>query len=142
MLSAEKLDGVDICLPHGLHHTVAIDCMEAGVDVLCEKPIGVSVRAGKLMAEAAERTGRILSIAVPHRRQPGQRTAEWVLNESGLMGPPLTFFHNYTRPPAPVDPEPAAAASRRLAPRPADVRRRHDARQRLPLLRQHSLPLR
>ena len=104
MLSAESLDGVDICLPHGLHHTVAIDCMESGVDVLCEKPIGVSVRAGKLMAEAAERTGRVLSIAVPHRRQPGQRTAEWLLNRSGLMGAPLTFFHNYTRPPARVDP--------------------------------------
>lgn len=104
MLAAEDLDGVDICLPHGLHHSVSIDCMEAGVDVLCEKPIGVSIRAGKLMAEAAERTGRILSIAVPHRRQPGQRAAKWVLNESGLMGEPLTFFHNYTRPPVPADP--------------------------------------
>jgi len=104
MLSAEKLDGVDICLPHGLHHTVAIACMEAGVDVLCEKPIGVSVRAGRLMEQAAERTGRILSIAVPHRRQPGQRVAHWALNQSGLMGSPLTFFHHYTRPPEPRDP--------------------------------------
>ena len=116
MLAAESLDGVDICLPHGLHHSVSIDCMEAGVDVLCEKPIGVTIRAGKLMAEAAERTGRILSIAVPHRRQPGQRTAEWVLNRSGLMGTPITFFHNYTRPPIPVDPNqpvPARVAWRR-----------------------------
>lgn len=116
MLAAESLDGVDICLPHGLHHTVSIDCMESGLDILCEKPIGVSVRAGKLMAEAAERTGRILSIAVPHRRQPGQRTAEWVLNRSGLMGAPLTFFHNYTRPPSPADPNlpiPARVAWRR-----------------------------
>ncbi len=104
MLKAEELDGVDICLPHGLHHSVSVDCMEAGVHVLCEKPIGVSIRAGKVMAEAAERTGRILSIAVPHRRQPGQRTAKWALQESGLMGMPLTFFHNYTRPPALVDP--------------------------------------
>jgi UDP-N-acetyl-2-amino-2-deoxyglucuronate dehydrogenase len=104
MLNTEDLDGVDICLPHGLHHSVSIACMEAGVHVLCEKPIGVSVRAGKLMAEAAERTGQILSIAVPHRRQPGQRTAKWVLQESGLMGAPLTFFHSYTRPPAPPNP--------------------------------------
>ena len=104
MLAKEDLDGVDICLPHGLHHTVSINCMEAGVDVLCEKPIGVTIRAGESMAAAAERTGRILSIAVPHRRQPGQRAAKWALNDSGLMGVPLTFFHNYTRPPAPVDP--------------------------------------
>ena len=110
MLAAEEIDGVDICLPHGLHHSVAIDCMEAGVDVLCEKPIGVTIRAGQRMAEVAERTGRILSIAVPHRRQPGQRTAKWVINQSGLMGTPLTFFNHYTRPPAPVNPNQAVPA--------------------------------
>ena len=99
MLTKEEIDGADLCLPHGLHHSFTIDCMEAGVHVLTEKPIGVSIKAGKLMAEAAERTGKILSIAVPHRRQPGQRAVHWVLNESKLIGNPLTFFHNYTRPP-------------------------------------------
>ena len=102
MLDQEQLNGVDLCLPHGLHHPISIDCMEAGVDVLCEKPIGVTIKAGKLMAAAAQRTGRILSIAVPHRRQPGQRTAHWVFNTSKLIGEPLTFFHHGTRPPRPV----------------------------------------
>ncbi len=99
LLDREPLDGADLCLPHGLHHVIAIDCMEAGVHVLCEKPIGVTIKAGRRMAEAAERTGRILSIAVPHRRQPGQRTVHWLLNQSGLIGEPLTFFHHYSRPP-------------------------------------------
>lgn len=99
MLSEEDLDGADLCLPHGLHHSFSIACMEAGIHVLCEKPIGVTLKAGKLMAEAAERTGKVLSIAVPHRRQPGQRVAHWVLNESKLIGNPLTFYHYYTRPP-------------------------------------------
>jgi predicted dehydrogenase len=99
MLAQEPLDGADLCLPHGLHHTFTVECMEAGVHVLTEKPIGVTIRAGQVMAEAAERTGKILSVAVPHRRQPGQRVAHWVLNESNLIGNPLTFFHNYTRPP-------------------------------------------
>jgi predicted dehydrogenase len=99
MLTQEELDGADLCLPHGLHHTFTVACMEAGVHVLTEKPIGVSVKAGQVMADAAERTGKTLSIAVPHRRQPGQRAVHWVLNESKLIGNPLTFFHNYTRPP-------------------------------------------
>ena len=88
--------------PAPQHH--ASRCLEAGVDVLCEKPIGVTIKAGQVMAAAAERTGRILSIAVPHRRQPGQRLAHWILNESKLIGEPLTFFHSYTRPPDPVNP--------------------------------------
>lgn len=99
MLDKEEIDGADLSLPHGLHHSISIACMEAGVDVLCEKPIGVTIKAGKLMAEAAERTGRTLSIAVPHRRQPGQRAVHWALNQAKLIGEPLTFFHYYTRPP-------------------------------------------
>jgi len=101
LLKKETLDGVDICLPHGLHHGVAIDCMEAGLHVLCEKPLGVTIKACRAMAETADRTGKILSTAVPHRRQPGQRTAHWIFNQSKLIGDPLTFFHHYTRPPAP-----------------------------------------
>jgi predicted dehydrogenase len=117
LLAEAKVDGADLCLPHGLHHTVTIDCLEAGVHVLCEKPIGVTIKAGQLMAAAAERTGRILSIAVPHRRQPGQRVAHWLFNQSKLMGEPLTFLHAYTRPPDPVDPH---------APIPERVRWRRD----------------
>ena len=101
MLTKEPLDGADLCLPHGLHHSFSIACMEAGVHVLCEKPIGVSLKAGKLMAETAARTNKVLSIAVPHRRQPGQRLVHLVLNESKLIGDTLTFYHYYTRPPEP-----------------------------------------
>lgn len=107
MLESERLDGVDICLPHGLHHSVAIDSMEAGVHVLCEKPLGITIQACRIMAEAAERTRRILSTAVPHRRQPGQRIAHWVFNESKLIGAPQTFSHYYSRP-APA-PQPSTA---------------------------------
>ncbi|MFN8493955.1 MAG: Gfo/Idh/MocA family oxidoreductase [Caldilineaceae bacterium] len=116
LLRKEQLDGVDICLPHGLHHGVAIDCMEAGLHVLCEKPLGVTIKACRAMAETADRTGKMLSTAVPHRRQPGQRTAHWIFNEAKLIGEPLTFFHHYTRPPVRQtsnDPLPPAVVWRR-----------------------------
>src|SRR5690554_6052915 len=35
MLEQEEIDGADLSLPHGLHHSITIDCLEAGVDVLC-----------------------------------------------------------------------------------------------------------
>lgn len=101
LLQKEKLDAVDICLPHGLHHGVACAAMEAGANVLCEKPLGVTVAASRLMAETADRTGKVLSTAVPYRRLPGQRAVHWVLNESGLIGRPLSFFHQYTQAPGP-----------------------------------------
>ena len=134
MLAQEQLDGVDLCLPHGLHHSFSITALEAGVHVLCEKPIGVTIRAGQLMAEAAARTGKILSIAVPHRRQPGQRVASWVLNESGLVGNPLTVPPLLHATAAAGGPQCPCAGASTLAARPHDVRRRYDVGQRLPLL--------
>ncbi len=93
LLTEAQVDAADLCLPHGLHHGIAVDCMEAGLHVLCEKPLGVTIKACRLMIDAAEKTGRVLSTAAPHRRQPGQRTAKWILDESGLLGTPLSFFH-------------------------------------------------
>lgn len=96
LLSSEDLDGADLCLPHGLHHVIGNACMEAGLHVLCEKPLGITIAASRLMAETADRTGRILSTAVPKRREPSQRAVYWLFNESGLIGEPLAFFHHYT----------------------------------------------
>jgi len=60
LLESEEIDAVDTCPPHYLHHTIAIRCLENGVDVIVEKPLAVTVRAGRRMIEAAERNGRIL----------------------------------------------------------------------------------
>ncbi|NLT73885.1 MAG: Gfo/Idh/MocA family oxidoreductase [Chloroflexi bacterium] len=116
MLEKEKLDGADLCLPHGLHHSVSIDCMEAGVNVLCEKPLGITIKASRMMAEAADRTGRLLSVAVPYRRLPGMRLVRWALNDSGLIGKPLSFFNTMARGGprrAPAGPIPYASMWRR-----------------------------
>ncbi|MCB0184036.1 MAG: Gfo/Idh/MocA family oxidoreductase, partial [Caldilineaceae bacterium] len=75
-------------------------CMEGGLDVLCEKPLGITIKACRQMIDAADRTGKVLSTAAPHRRQPGQRVAHWIFNESKLIGEPQSFFHTYRRPPA------------------------------------------
>lgn len=101
LIQKAGVDAVDMCLPHGLHHRIAIDCLEGGLDVLCEKPLGITIKACRMMAETADRTGKVLSTAAPHRRQPGQRVAHWIFNESKLIGQPLSFFHHYRRPPEP-----------------------------------------
>lgn len=99
LLRHEHPDGADVCLPHGLHHDTAVECLEAGVHVLCEKPLGITIKASRKMAEAADRTGRVLATAVPYRRLIGQRTLHWIINRSELIGHPLAFFHQFTHPP-------------------------------------------
>ena len=58
-----KPDVVDIVTPTYTHAELAIKAMEAGCDVLCEKPMALTVEDCRRMIEASERTGRRLMIA-------------------------------------------------------------------------------
>lgn len=57
-----KLDYVDICVPTFLHSQVAIQAMEAGYNVLSEKPMARTVEQAEAMVEASRRTGKMLMI--------------------------------------------------------------------------------
>ncbi len=92
LLSSEDLDGADICTPHSDHHISGVACLEAGVNVLIEKPIGITIRASKLIIAAAEKAGKIAATAENIRRQPSQRTAHWAINEAKVIGDPRLFF--------------------------------------------------
>lgn len=92
MLAAESLDGVDICAPHGLHHVVAVACLEAKAHVMVEKPIGVTVAASRAIEAAAAKNQRFAATAENCRRYLGQRAVEWAINTKGLIGEPRLFY--------------------------------------------------
>jgi predicted dehydrogenase len=92
LLDEARPDAVDVVLPHFLHHTVVVECLGAGAHVLAEKPVALSIRAGRLMIEAAERAGRVLAIAEQFRRSVEARTLNWAINRAGLIGTPRMLF--------------------------------------------------
>lgn len=51
------IDVVHLCLPHYLHPVMAVKAMEAGIRVLTEKPIGITLQDADLMLETQKRTG-------------------------------------------------------------------------------------
>lgn len=57
-----KLDYVDICVPTFLHAEIAIQTMEAGYNVLSEKPMARTVEQAEAMLECSRRTGKMLMI--------------------------------------------------------------------------------
>lgn len=91
LIAAGVVDGVDVCTPHGDHHSTAIACLDAGLHVMVEKPLGVSIRAARQAVEASERSGKILSVAENARRGLGQRAMAWLFNENQLIGAPRMF---------------------------------------------------
>ena len=63
MLSNEELDAVSIALPTYLHKEVSVQCLEAGLHVLCEKPMALTLEDCDSMIAAAHKAGRHLMIA-------------------------------------------------------------------------------
>ncbi len=63
MLAHENLDVVSIALPTHLHKAVSIQCLQAGVHVLCEKPMALSVADCDAMIAAASAAGKHLMVA-------------------------------------------------------------------------------
>jgi predicted dehydrogenase len=92
LLQDERLDAADVCTPHFLHHSIGVACLDAGVHVLIEKPLGITLRASQQLIAAAERSGKVLATAENIRRGPGQRTARWLFHERRLLGAPAALY--------------------------------------------------
>lgn len=95
MLAAEELDGADICTPHCYHHINAVKCLNSGVNVIVEKPIGITIKATRAIIEAANANGRIAATAENIRRAPSRRTAWWLINEKKMLGDVTMFFSQH-----------------------------------------------
>ena len=63
MLKNENPDVVDICTPTYMHKSMSIAALESGANVLCEKPMALSVNDCKDVINAAEKSGKIFMAA-------------------------------------------------------------------------------
>lgn len=69
LLGLHNLDLVVICVPNNLHERVTIDALNAGQNVLCEKPMATNLKGAHAMLAAAERNKKKLSVAMNFRWQ-------------------------------------------------------------------------
>lgn len=82
-----ELDAVVILTPHVLHHDQATACLEAGIDVLLEKPMVMTAAEAHSLIETRDRTGRLLVVAFQGSLSPQVRLASRLLraNEFGRI---------------------------------------------------------
>ena len=93
LLADDEIDAVYIPLPNHLHVPLAIESLEAGKHVLCEKPIGLSVADAEQLAEAGRRHPRLkLMEAFMYRHHLQWQWAKQVIDD-GQIGP-LTTIHS------------------------------------------------
>ena len=73
LLEEGRIDAVYIATPNHRHADACIAALEAGIPVLCEKPMAASLPDAERMAEAAERTGTLYGTAFDQRHHPAHR---------------------------------------------------------------------
>lgn len=85
LLKVEGLDFVDICTPNYLHSIIAVEALEMGINVFCEKPDAVSSAEAQRMMDAAEKSGKKLMVM---RNNRYRKTAKYLKKfiEDGKMG--------------------------------------------------------
>jgi predicted dehydrogenase len=88
LLRGARLDGVIITTTPETHTAVALAAFAAGVDVLVEKPITLSVADGMRLVAAARAAGRTLAVAENYRRDPINRLGK-ALVDAGAIGRPF-----------------------------------------------------
>ena len=80
LVAHEKLDVVDITVPGVAHHAVACFMADAGVHILCETPIAVTLPTSDLMIERAKANNVKLEIAENYYRAPRERFLSKVID--------------------------------------------------------------
>lgn len=68
------VDAVHLCLPHDLHPVMAVRAMKAGIHVLTEKPVAITLQQADEMIRVQQETGRQLEVVFQTRFIQGVQT--------------------------------------------------------------------
>ncbi|MBO4413290.1 MAG: Gfo/Idh/MocA family oxidoreductase [Clostridia bacterium] len=85
LLADPEIEVVHVCTPNRSHSFITVDALEAGKHVMCEKPMAINSAEAKKMLDAAERTGKKLTIGYQNRQTEEARALK-TESEKGTFG--------------------------------------------------------
>ncbi len=99
MLAKEKdLDAIIIATPDFWHAQHAVDSMNAGLHVYCEKEMSNTLEGAKRIVRAAKRTGQIVQIGHQRRSNPYYKHSYFnLLQEANILGRITTVNGQWNR---------------------------------------------
>ncbi|WP_309066918.1 Gfo/Idh/MocA family protein [Microbacterium sp.] len=87
-------DIVHICTPNGQHVVQALEALNAGCHVICEKPLATSVEEARMVAGMVDAAGLIGAVPFVYRYHPMVRRARRIVAD-GQVGDVLTIDGSY-----------------------------------------------
>lgn len=85
MIAEAPIDAINDFTIHSLHHQIAAASFAAGKDLLTQKPLALTIAAGRRMCEEADARDRVFGVFENFRQSPGTRHLRWLF-QSGLCG--------------------------------------------------------
>jgi len=84
VLARSDIDAVAIVVPNDLHEEIGVAALEAGKDVLLEKPLAPTLAACDRLIDTARRSGRVLSVGHELRLSQQWGTIKRLIDEDAL----------------------------------------------------------
>lgn len=99
LLASGEVDAISITLPTFVHPEATIKALEAGVHVLCEKPMALNTEECDRMIAAANATGKVLQIGHCIRFWPEYVVARELIQSEKYGKPIAASFRRYSTAP-------------------------------------------
>ena len=96
LLDDASIDAVDIVVPNHLHEEIGVAALRAGKHVLLEKPMALGVEACDRLIEAADASGKVLTIGHEFRLSTQWGRIKSLIDE-GAIGAPLYAMVSLSR---------------------------------------------
>jgi predicted dehydrogenase len=84
VLDDDEVDAVVVATPASTHFEIARSALEAGKQVLCEKPLALTTEQCEALIDTADSEGRVLFVGHTFIYNPGVRAAQQLLREGAL----------------------------------------------------------
>ena len=92
--SEQRIDFVSVVARNDLHYDVAKVFLEAGINVICEKPLAFSLAQGKQLAEAVRASGKVFALTHNYTGYPMVKEAKAIV-AAGKLGRILKIVAEY-----------------------------------------------
>jgi predicted dehydrogenase len=98
LLERKDVDAVITATPEHWRLLICVQSCQAGKDVYAEKPLSLTIREGRLIAEAARRHGRVFQVGSHQRSMIRNRIGCEFIRNGGIGKIERIIAHNYPTP--------------------------------------------
>ncbi|MCF0233507.1 MAG: Gfo/Idh/MocA family oxidoreductase, partial [Thermoguttaceae bacterium] len=86
LLERDDIDVVTVVTPDHWHVKIAVEALQAGKHVFCQKPLTLTLEENQIIRKAVEKSGKIFQVGTQQRSQHNEFALATLIVRAGLIG--------------------------------------------------------